>query len=57
MYSEAALKDDNTTIEVTNVARPALPSTGGRGTMLFTVLGTVLTAGAGVLLWKRREMI
>ena len=34
-----------------------LPSTGGIGTRSFTVLGTGLIAGAGCLLWKRRELL
>ena len=56
-YSGVELKDNNTTIEVKNVSGPALPSTGGGGTKLFTVLGTVLTAGVGALLWKRRGLL
>ena len=32
-----------------------LPSTGGPGTTSFTVLGTILIAGAGWLLWRRRN--
>ena len=34
-----------------------LPSTGGPGTRLFTILGLVLIAGAGVLLLRRRRTI
>ena len=34
-----------------------LPSTGGPGTRLFTVLGSILILGAGVLLWRRRRTI
>ena len=34
-----------------------LPSTGGSGTRLFTILGTILILGAGVLLWRRRRLI
>ena len=34
-----------------------LPSTGGPGTRLFTILGSILIAGAGVLLWRRRRLI
>ena len=33
----------------------ALPNTGGPGTAIFTVLGLMLTAGAGVVLWRRRR--
>lgn len=37
----------------------ALPNTGGPGTTLFTIIGCILTAGAGILLAmrRRREMI
>ena len=34
-----------------------LPSTGGPGTRIFTILGSVLILGAGVLLWGRRRLI
>lgn len=34
-----------------------LPSTGGPGTRLFTILGSILIFGAGVLLWRRRRII
>ena len=34
-----------------------LPSTGGPGTRLFTILGSILILGAGVLLWRRRRII
>ena len=35
----------------------ALPMTGGPGTRLFTILGSIMTLGAGVLLWRRRRLI
>jgi len=35
----------------------ALPNTGGPGTRLFTILGSILILGAGVLLWRRRRLI
>ena len=34
-----------------------LPSTGGPGTRLYTILGSILILGAGVLLWRRRRTI
>ena len=34
-----------------------LPSTGGPGTESVTVLGSILITGAGLLLWKRREIL
>ena len=40
---------------VTNSAGVELPHTGGSGTRIFTILGSILIAGAGLLLWKRRK--
>ena len=34
-----------------------LPATGGPGTRLFTILGSILVLGAGVLLWRRRRLM
>lgn len=34
-----------------------LPSTGGPGIGLFTILGSILILGAGILLWRRRRLI
>lgn len=45
------------TFVVENPPGEPLPSTGGPGTRLFTVLGTILILGAGVLLWRRRRLI
>ena len=45
------------TFTVKNEPGAALPSTGGPGTRLFTILGLVLIAGAGLLNWRRREII
>ena len=55
ILAASIMTDDTVTIE--NVPGAALPSTGRPGTRIFTVFGTVLTAGAGVLLWKRREIL
>ena len=44
------------TLTVTNSAGYELPSTGGHGTRLYAVLGTVLTAGLVLPLWKRRAL-
>ena len=56
-YSDVSLLDDNTTIAVKNTAGAQLPSTGGSGTGFFTILGSILIAGAaGLLLWRRRKM-
>ena len=48
---------DPYTLIVTNNAGYELPSTGGPGTRLFTILGSILILGAGVLLWRRRRLI
>ena len=42
---------------INNKAGVALPNTGGPGTRLFTILGSILILGAGVLLWRRRRLI
>ena len=34
-----------------------LPSTGGPGTRIFTILGIILILGAGALLWRRLRMM
>ena len=43
------------TIIATNNPGVELPATGGPGTRLFTILGTALIAGAGILLWMSRK--
>ncbi len=42
--------------EIENKSGAELPSTGGIGTTIFYVLGTILVLGAGVLLITRRRM-
>jgi LPXTG-motif cell wall-anchored protein len=44
-------------LTVVNDEGVALPHTGGPGTGLFTVFGWILTAGAGLLLWRRQRFI
>ena len=44
------------TAEVTNKAGTELPSTGGIGTTLFYVIGSVLVLGAGVVLVTKRRV-
>ena len=46
----------NATANVQNMTGPQLPATGGMGTKLFYVLGTILVLGAGVLLITKRRM-
>ena len=43
-------------VEVENHAGSVLPSTGGMGTTIFYILGTILVIGAGVVLVTRRRM-
>ena len=43
-------------VDVVNVAGNVLPSTGGVGTTIFYVVGTILVIGAGVILVTRRRM-
>ena len=67
--AQAAVEDDlatpedetseavNPTFRVVNTPGVELPHTGGRGTGMFTILGSLLIAGAGLLLFRRRMMI
>ena len=43
--------------QIGNKPGAALPHTGGPGTRIFTILGSILIAGAGLLLWRRRRTI
>ena len=49
-------KTSNTAVQVTIENEPgaALPNTGGPGTRVFYLLGSILTLFAGMLLWRRR---
>lgn len=50
------LESDGTfKIEVENKAGSTLPSTGGMGTRVFYILGTVLVLGAGIILVSRKR--
>ena len=55
-YDQVALEDDNMTIVISNTPGAALPNTGGPGTRPFRILGSILIAGAGVLLWRRKRL-
>ena len=58
--AQAASEDmpaSNATFTVGNTPGTALPSTGGPGTRIFTILGSILILGAGALLWRRRKLI
>ncbi len=58
-HSAVTANSDMETIyyRITNNPGVELPSTGGPGTRLYTILGTILILGAGVLLWRRRRLI
>ena len=43
--------------QISNEPGAALPSAGGPGTRLFTIIGSILILGAGVLLWRRRRRL
>lgn len=49
--------EDGYTLTVTNNAGIELPSTGGPGTRLFTILGSIMLLGAGLLLWRRQRLV
>ena len=55
--TENGVTFDHATFTVENEPGSALPHTGGPGTRLYTILGTILILGAGVLLWRRRRLI
>ena len=48
---------ENAELSIANTPGAALPNTGGPGTRLFTILGTILIAGAGLLMWRKRRVI
>ena len=50
------VNDDNSVIKLVTIGNEpgaALPNAGGPGTGLFTILGSILTAGAAAISWKR----
>ena len=48
--------NDNGGVQITNKAGALLPSTGGMGTTIFYVLGSILAVGAIVLLVTKKRM-
>lgn len=52
-----ATKDGKAVVTIENNKGAVLPSTGGMGTTIFYILGTMLVIGAGVVLVTRRRMI
>ena len=53
----AASETSDAEFIIPNEPGAALPSTGGPGTRLFTLLGSILILGAGALLCRRRRFI
>ena len=52
----ATVADGSVTTAVVNVAGNTLPSTGGMGTTIFYVLGSILAIGAAILLISKKRM-
>ena len=50
-------KEDGNDFIIPNTPGAALPSAGGPGTWLLTILGSILILGAGILLWRRQRLI
>ena len=66
--SRAEISEETNTVNITysksektftvgNNPGATLPNTGGPGTRRFTILGSILILGVGVLLWRRRRLI
>jgi LPXTG-motif cell wall-anchored protein len=53
---DAVYEDGIIKIKIVNLKGDTLPETGGIGTTIFYVIGTVLVLGAGVVLITRRRM-
>ena len=53
----AASETSDAEFIIPNEPGAALPNTGGPGTWAYTILGSILIFGAGVLLWRRRRTI
>jgi len=47
--------ENNIDLQIINPPGAALPNTGGPGTRLFAIFGSILILGAGALLWRRRR--
>ena len=56
---EIALQDGEFTYknqQIINTTSPVLPSTGAMGTVLFTIIGSIITIGAGIILITKYRM-
>lgn len=56
VFDDAGAYSANTGIQVINSKGAVLPQTGGTGTMMFVVFGTIAVLGAGVLLVTKKRM-
>ena len=52
----SSLTEGSLSADVINNSGSVLPSTGGMGTTIFYVVGSVLVVGAGVLLISKKRM-
>lgn len=48
---------NNVDLKIANISGAELPHTGGPGTRLSTILGSILVAGAGLMLWRKRRFV
>lgn len=48
---------NNIDLKIINTPGAALPNTGGPGTRLFMIFGSILVMGAVLLIWRRRRLI
>ena len=55
-HGDTVVGTDDTSGKIQNTRGVELPSTGGIGTTIFYVLGTILALGAGTLLVTGRRM-
>ena len=53
---EVAMGDENNIQPIVNNAGSVLPSTGGIGTTIFYVVGSIMVVAAGVLLITKKRM-
>lgn len=56
IIDDAGTQSDDLKVSIENQSGTQLPSTGGMGTTIFYVLGSILLIGAGVLLVTKKKM-
>lgn len=56
LYLETNVNAGSLTLNVENKAGNTLPSTGGMGTTIFNIVGTILVLGAGILLISKKRV-